>query len=508
MTQEKKRRYEMVDIKELKKFSQNLSVLYVEDDSFIGKSMMKYLNKFFLSVVYAEDGLEGIREYKKQKFDIVITDLSMPNLSGLEMIDEIKSIDVAQAILITTAHSESHYIFEAIRAGIDGYIIKPFDMQQLNYELYKIVTKIKNFRENEEYKRYLNQMIEQKTAEISRILQYQSNNYEKTLLAMVEMIEQRDTYTAGHSKRVANYSKLIAQEMNLSEDDCELIYQASIMHDIGKIATPDSVLLNPNRLNSIEYILIQEHVSVGYKLLKNIPMFSDIADIIYAHHEKYDGDGYPRGLRGDDIPLLARIMIVADTFDAMTTSRIYKARKTNKEALDELISLKDKQFHSDIVDFAIVALKDIDIDESINQLPKTRLEEERFAYFYKDTLGVAYNQNYLDVVLMKNSYDKVYRYIDILYILNFSQYNKKFGWNSGDKLLHNIEIILSENYKNSLVFRIYGDDFAVLSKEKINFQTIIEPLELLIKDTNLKYITRYKDLTQTTIDNSSQIERV
>ena len=124
------------------------------------------------------------------------------------------------------------------------------------------------------------------------------------------------------------------------------IYQAGILHDIGKIATPDVILLNPQILNKLEYKLIQEHVKVGYRLLVNIPMFQDLAEIIHSHHERYNGTGYPRGLKGDEINPLARIMIVADAFDAMTTNRIYKGRKNLTEALDELIKIyEDPQQH-------------------------------------------------------------------------------------------------------------------------------------------------------------------
>lgn len=254
---------------------------------------------------------------------------------------------------------------------------------------------------------------------------FESNNYEQTLVSMVEMIEERDTYTAGHSKRVAEYSKKIAQQMGYSEQECTKLYQAGILHDIGKVATPDTVLLNPKTLNAIEYKLIQEHVVVSYNLLKNIPMFKDLADIVRSHHERCDGKGYPRGLSGEEIEPLSRIMMVADAFDAMTTNRIYKPRKTVSEALSELVSLKLQQFHPEVVDSAVIALRDIKIDENISQTPKTKLEEERFAYFYKDTIGNIYNQNYLELILSKNSYEPEYKYMKLFTVHSFSQYNKK-----------------------------------------------------------------------------------
>lgn len=498
----------MVDLKKLKELTKNLKVLYVEDDISIQQTMVQYLKKFFSLVVYASDGLEGLKSYQTQRFDIVITDLSMPKMSGLDMLKQIKELNLEQAVLITTAHSESEYMFGSIKAGIDGYIIKPFDFIQLNQELFKIAQKLQKFRENEEYKTDLQEMVDEKTSLLTDLMDFQSDNYEKTLFSMVEMIEQRDTYTAGHSKRVAEYSEKIACEMGYSEDECTLLHQAGILHDIGKIGTPDAVLLNPKKLNEIEYKLIQEHVELSYKLLNNIPMFQSLADIVHSHHERYDGTGYPRGLKESEITPLARIMIVADAFDAMTTNRIYKARKSVKEALDELVELTHKQFHPEVVQKAIIALRDVKIDENINQLPKSKLEEERFAYFYKDTLSNAFNQNYLDIVLMKNSYDLEYKNMVVFSINNFSHYNKKHGWKEGDKLLSSFANALEKHLSNAIIFRVFGDDFVVMSEGKLDLIDVRKTLDEIIKNHAIKYRVKNIDLTKTNIDKTRQLENI
>lgn len=498
----------MKNLKQIKELTKNLSVLYVEDDTSIQKSMVRYLKKLFFLVVDACDGVDGLEKYKNQKFDIVITDLSMPRMNGLDMIGYIKEINENQVILITTAHSESEYMIGAIKAHIDGYILKPFDTEQLNHELFKISQKLKKFQENEQYKKHLQQMVEQKTFELSQLMLFQSENYEKTLLSMVEIIEDRDTYTAGHSKRVANYSKMIAIEMGYSDDDCMKLYQAGILHDVGKIATPDTVLLNPKNLNEIEYKLIQEHVAVGFKLLNNIPMFKSLAEIVYSHHEMYDGSGYPRGLKGNEITPLAQIIIVADAFDAMTTNRIYKARKNVDEALEELVNLKSKQFHPEVVKYAIKVLSDIKIDDAISQLPKTKLEEERFAYFYKDTLSDTYNKNYLDFILMKNSYENQYLYMEVFYLKNFSQYNKNRSWGEGDKFLCSFAAILNKHFSNSLVFRIFGDDFVIMSKEKIDTTILTNSLDEIVQNSGVEYNIKSIDLTKVQVEMIEQIEKL
>jgi len=491
----------MIDITKLKLLTSDLNVLYVEDDLQIQDAMSKYLSKLFFVVVVANDGQEGLSFYKSSKFDIVITDLSMPKMNGIDMIKKIKQINESQAILITTAHGESNYLMDAMKVHIDGYILKPFVYDELNFEFYKISEKIKKFKENENYRIHLQDMLNLQTQEMN-------DNYEKSIYSMVELIEQRDTYTAGHSKRVASYCEIIAKEMGYSSEECKLIHQAGILHDIGKIETPDAVLLKPKSLNDLEYKLIQEHVTVGYKLLNSIPMFQPMANIVYSHHERYDGSGYPNALKGDEIDKLARIMIVADAFDAMTTNRIYKARKSVPEALEELHILSAKQFDPEVVKSAIISLSNITIDENINQLPKTKLEKERFAYFYNDTLSQVYNQNYLDLVLIKNSYEKSYSNMIVFSLNNFSAFNKKYGWEEGDKLLKEFANTLAIHFENDLVFRVFGDDFVLISKGRIVLDGVKKVLDALIDKDIISYRVDSIDLTKKKIEKLMDIELV
>jgi diguanylate cyclase (GGDEF)-like protein len=294
--------------------------------------------------------------------------------------------------------------------------------------------------------------------------------------------------------------------MGYSEAECTKIYQAGILHDIGKIATPDAVLLNPKALNALEYKLIQEHVSVGYKLINHVPMFADLAEMIHAHHEHYDGTGYPRGLKGDEILPLSRIMIVADSFDAMTTSRIYKARKSVKEALEELKALSGIQYDPAVVEHAIEALKEVVVADGINQLPKSELEEERFAYFYKDILTGVYNQNYLEIVLVKNAYAKQYAYMCTIFLKHFSKFNKTQSWNEGDVLLKKIALALKKHFHNGLVFRIFGDDFVVIGQTQQDVEKLKRLLDEAVDNSGVEYKLKSIDLREVDIDNIKQLE--
>ncbi len=299
---------------------------------------------------------------------------------------------------------------------------------------------INSFRQNDEIKNLHKSMMK---------------NYEETILGFVKMIEQRDPYTAGHTTRVAKYSEMIAKEMGYKKEDTDKLYKASILHDIGKISTPDSVLLKPSRLNSLEYELIQEHVVVGYEMLKNIELYRELADIMHYHHEHYDGKGYPDGLKGEEIPELSAIMAVADAFDAMTSTRIYRKCQNVKDAIDELVELKGSQFNPRVVDCAKVVLQNVHIETIVDQNPKTDIEIERLAYFYKDSLTGFYNENYLALLLNQNNYQKEHKYCVFFKIREYRHYQALI------LTLASISQELLEKYHNIMSFR-YGDDNIIL----------------------------------------------
>jgi diguanylate cyclase (GGDEF)-like protein/putative nucleotidyltransferase with HDIG domain len=290
--------------------------------------------------------------------------------------------------------------------------------------------------------------------------------YEQSVYTLVDLIEKRDSYTAGHSKRVAQYCVLVAKQMNLPKDDIDLIYRAGMLHDIGKISTPDLVLLKPGKLNDLEYSLIQQHVTSSYEILNRVDVFEKISEIVRHHHEKYDGTGYPQGLKGDEIPILSAIISLCDAFDAMTTSRIYKGRKLISTAIKEIESLKGKQFHPEVADAAMKVLSDVLIDINITQRPHTLIEQERFAFFYNDQLTGVYNKEYLKYI-MKQRTEKEFNYncVYTIYMNNFTQYNKKYGWEKGNDLLREFARELSIKFKKGLVFRVLGDVFLVLHYE-------------------------------------------
>jgi two-component system, LuxR family, sensor histidine kinase TtrS len=304
-------------------------------------------------------------------------------------------------------------------------------------------------------------------AEARRLEQERINNYEETILSLVDMIEKRDTYTAGHTRRVAQYCGLIARQLGHDDTEIEKLKRAAILHDIGKIAIPDAVLLKPGILTPLEYELIKQHAEEGYETLNRIDMYKELAEIMRSHHEREDGSGYPRGLTSGQIPRLAQIMAVADSFDAMVSNRIYKSRKEVAAALDELRQQAGTRFAADVVTAACEALRDVVPPTVVDQMPKTPLEHQRFAYFFDDQLTGTHNANYLQIML-RNGLPANLTHAYVVLLRHFSDLNEDRGWMAGNQALAGFSAALIARHPDTLVFRVMGDDFVLLSSKPLD----------------------------------------
>jgi len=221
------------------------------------------------------------------------------------------------------------------------------------------------------------------------------------------------------------------------------------------------------------------------------------------HHERYDGSGYPKGLKGDEISVLGHIMIVADAFDAMTTDRIYKKRKEIQEAFDEMVSLKGKQFDPDVVDAALKALKDVKVDIT-NQLPKSSMEKARFSYFFKDPLTKVYNDNYLNTILSNQSEN--FKRIHYVALHNISQYNNSKSWQEGNILIKNIAKVLQDIKEEYMIFRIHGDDFFVLAQDDAQIDvTEINNIDF-IKESGVEISIRSEEFKNVDVHTLEELE--
>lgn len=289
-------------------------IIAVDDEVGILDSLNVFLTKAGYSFVGISDPMEAIERVKNEHFDLMLLDFIMTPIHGDQVVEEIRKFNAELYILLLTGHKDLAPPLDTIRRlDIQGYCEKSDKFDQL---LLLIESGIKAISQMQEIK------------DINEKLQNTYEELEKAYLESIETlrytVEAKDSYTRGHSDRVSEYSYLIGKYLNLPEDDLKKLKLGGLFHDIGKIGIPDSILLKTERLTDDEYSEIKNHPAIGAHILSNASMFADIIPIVKHHHERYDGNGYPGKLKGENIPYLARITAVADTFDAMTSRRAYR----------------------------------------------------------------------------------------------------------------------------------------------------------------------------------------
>ena len=289
-------------------------IIAVDDEAGILDSLNVFLTKSGYSFVGITDPLEAIERVKKEHFDLMLLDFIMTPIHGNQVVEEIRKFNNELYILLLTGHKDLAPPLETIRRlDIQGYCEKSdrFDQLLLLIESgIKAVTQMKLIKNiNEELKVTYDKL---------------ESAYLETIELLRFTVEAKDTYTRGHSDRVSAYSELIGKNLNLSEEDLKKLKIGGLFHDIGKIGIPDHILLKTTKLDDNEYSEIKNHPAIGAHILSNATIFSDIIPIVKHHHERFDGNGYPGKLKGENIPYLARITAVADAFDAMTSRRSYR----------------------------------------------------------------------------------------------------------------------------------------------------------------------------------------
>jgi putative nucleotidyltransferase with HDIG domain len=249
-----------------------------------------------------------------------------------------------------SAVNDVHVATNAFRRGAIDYILKPFERVELQSVVIRAVEHGRLRKQNALYRHNLEAIASSRTGRLRSTMQDLERSYDITLEAMGDALDLRDEETEGHSKRVTAYTIALARAMGLDSDELRVIARGAFLHDIGKIATPDSILLKPGRLNAEEMSIMREHCERGYEMVRKIPFLREAAEIVYAHQERFDGSGYPRGLRGKEIPLGARIFAIADTLDAMTSDRPYRKGTTFAAASEEIARCSGGQFDPQIVE--------------------------------------------------------------------------------------------------------------------------------------------------------------
>jgi len=299
-------------------------VLIVDDEPAACKLLALLLSEADFECKTALSGAEALRLLEKDNRDAIVCDLNMPGMSGMELLAELRRRSPQVAFLVATGLDDVRAGILAMKSGADDYLVKPLNADLVIASLHRALQKKRLEQEVEGYRLHLEEMVAERTQQIVAALKLVERSYEDTLEALGAAIDLRDAATEGHSRRVCRFALEIAKAMGLSEAQHKTIAMGAYLHDIGKLALPDGILLKPGPLTAEERMFMQQHVQTGYDLVKQIPFLADAAELIWTHHERYDGSGYLRGLKAEQIPIGARIFAVADSLDAITSDRPYR----------------------------------------------------------------------------------------------------------------------------------------------------------------------------------------
>lgn len=328
--------------------STELRVLIVDDELAARKLLATMLGEAGVRCKTAACAEEALRIFDQEPVDAVLVDLQMPRISGMDLLSLLRHRYPSLAFLMVTGVDDIRVGIEAMKKGADDYLVKPLQLEAVIASLERALQRKRLEQELENYRKHLEEMVGERTEQLNSALVHIERSYEDTLEALGAAIDLRDSQTAGHSKRVAAYSTNIAKQLGIAEQELKVIARGAWLHDIGKLATPDAILLKPGALTPEEWRIMKRHAEIGYDLVKRIPFLAHAAEIIWTHHERWDGSGYPRGLKGTDIPLGARIFAVADTADAMTSDRPYRSALSFEEAQEEIRSGAGRRYDSQV----------------------------------------------------------------------------------------------------------------------------------------------------------------
>lgn len=369
------------------------SVLIIDDAPTIRKHLVEVLKPYYLceEADSAENAIAIIRE---KKFSVVLSDIALPGISGVEMIPHVKHISPHSVVVLFSGKLSAEYAVSAMRAGAFDYLTKPLDAEELFAVVERAVEHYELRELNERYKYHLEELVAKRTSELDKALDEIESSYRITLKALVQALETRDFETHGHSERVVTFSLRLGYELGLDKDALRDLELGALLHDIGKIGVPDAVLRKPAALNDDEWYKMRLHPIHGQKILRNIPFLEGAALVVAQHHEKWDGTGYPQGLRGEDIDIGARIFAVVDAFDAMISNRVYRRGRSYEDAVAELERCAGTQFDPEIVEaFKNVPREDWEI------LRERSLKERKEISTYQAVVAeLVYSKHHVELV--------------------------------------------------------------------------------------------------------------
>jgi putative two-component system response regulator len=329
--------------------------ILVVDDERLNLKMVEHILKSRYEVLGLTSGTEALQWLSQNVPDLILLDLHMPEMNGLEVFERIKEDERTKEVPVVflTADTESATEIALFKAGAMDYIQKPFIAEV-------VIRRISRILELYHLQRSLQDEVDKKTEELRESNRKVRNLSAQVMLTLANTIDAKDKYTRGHSVRVASYAKEIARRMGKGPEELDTIYYIGLLHDIGKIGIPDTIINKPGKLTAEEYELVKEHPAIGAEILKDMTEIPEASIGAHWHHERYDGQGYPDGLKGDEIPEYARIIGVADAYDTMSSKRSYRDVLPQDVVRQEIASGRNTQFAPDITDI-MLAMIDEDV---------------------------------------------------------------------------------------------------------------------------------------------------
>jgi len=309
-------------------------ILVVDDEAGLREALTSYLEGEGYDVESAADGMTAMQLLRQESFNLVLTDIGMPGVSGIELLEYVKASDGDIDVIMITGQLDISYAISSMRMGAYDFFTKPFNFD-------KILLTLERVREKQALRADADRYV---------ILKRERELQGETTLSLARAAEGRDRMNIGHGKRVAAYAVKLGEKLCYTDEKLVRLRYAGLLHDIGKIGIDDAILNKPGKLTEQEYAQMKRHSEIGEYILKPVSLYSEVAPIVRAHHERYDGSGYPDGIEGEDIPVDARIVCLVDYFDAITSIRPYRQPAPLEEALEMLSEEKGRTLDPMLVD--------------------------------------------------------------------------------------------------------------------------------------------------------------
>ena len=325
-------------------------VLVVDDEAPVRTMMVAALERQGYAVEQASDGRDALQVLEMNNFNLVLTDIVMQDVNGIALLERIHALQPNLPVVMVTAVHDISVAIDSMRRGAYDYLLKPFERDQLLSTVERALSYRQALEETQNYHQSLEEMVRARTEMLRHAMEDLEHSYDVTLEALGDALDLKDSETEGHSKRVTAYAIALARAMGIPPEDIKIIARGAFLHDIGKMAIPDDILRKPGKLLLEEQELMREHCTRGYNMLRKIPFLAGAAEIVFCHQEHYDGNGYPNGLSGREIPIGARIFAVADTLDAITSDRPYRKARGFDAAREEILRCSGTQFDPAVVE--------------------------------------------------------------------------------------------------------------------------------------------------------------